>query len=104
VIAKLAFYVWTIATKDSFTLVIADYGTALVAVVLAAWVIRPSGPDARRVVDHGRGGGRGRGPGSSSGPAWHPTSTSTTTTSSMWCRWPRCILLYRAACFCATWQ
>ena len=43
VIAKLAFYVWTIATKDSFTLVIADYGTALVAVVLAAWVIRPSG-------------------------------------------------------------
>lgn len=43
VIAKLAFYIWTIATKDSFTLVIADYGTALVAVVLAAWVIRPSG-------------------------------------------------------------
>ncbi len=43
VIAKLAFYIWTIATKDSFTLVIADYGTALVAVVLAAWVVRPSG-------------------------------------------------------------
>jgi hypothetical protein len=43
VIAKLAFYMWTIAAKDSFTLVIADYGTALVAVVLAAWVIRPSG-------------------------------------------------------------
>jgi len=43
VLAKLAFYVWTIATKDSFTLVIADYGTALVAVLLAAWFIRPSG-------------------------------------------------------------
>jgi hypothetical protein len=43
VIAKLVFYVWTIATKDSFTLVIIDYGTALAAVVLAAWVLKPSG-------------------------------------------------------------
>jgi hypothetical protein len=43
VAAKLLFYVWTIATRDQFTLVIADYGTALAAVLLAAWVIRPSG-------------------------------------------------------------
>jgi hypothetical protein len=43
VIAKLAFYVRTIAKRDSFTLVIADYGAALLAVVLAAWVLRPSG-------------------------------------------------------------
>ena len=43
VAAKLGFYLWTIATKDSFTLVIADYGLALVAVVLAAWLVRPSG-------------------------------------------------------------
>jgi len=43
VVVKLAAYAWTITTKDSFTLVIADYGTALVAVVLAAWVLRPSG-------------------------------------------------------------
>jgi hypothetical protein len=43
VIAKLVFYVWTVATKDSFTLVIVDYGTALVAAVLAAWLLRPSG-------------------------------------------------------------
>ena len=43
VIAKLVFYVWTVATKDSFNLVIVDYGTALVAAVLAAWLLRPSG-------------------------------------------------------------
>lgn len=40
---KLAYYAWTIATKDDFTLVIVDYGTALVAVVVAAWVATPSG-------------------------------------------------------------
>ena len=33
----------TIASRDQFVLVIADYGTALVAVLLAAWFIRPSG-------------------------------------------------------------
>jgi hypothetical protein len=43
VLVKLAFYVWSVATKDSFNLVIADYGTALVGVVLAAWVLTPSG-------------------------------------------------------------
>jgi len=43
VAAKLAFYAWTVTTKDSFTLVIVDYGAALIAVVVAAWVIRPSG-------------------------------------------------------------
>ena len=43
VFLKLLAYVWTIARKDQFTLVMADYGTALVAVVLAAWFIRPSG-------------------------------------------------------------
>lgn len=46
VLVKLLFYVWTIATKDQFTVVIADYGTALVAAVLAAWLIRPSGMTA----------------------------------------------------------
>lgn len=43
VLVKLAVYVWTIAAKDAFVLVIADYGTALVAVLLAAWFIRPTG-------------------------------------------------------------
>jgi hypothetical protein len=43
VVVKLAAYAWSAATKDSFLLVIADYGTALVAVMLAAWFIRPSG-------------------------------------------------------------
>ena len=43
VVVKLLVYVWTIATKDQFVLVIADYGTALLAVALAAWFIRPSG-------------------------------------------------------------
>jgi hypothetical protein len=43
VIVKLLFYVWTIATTDRFTVVMADYGTALIAVVLAAWLVRPSG-------------------------------------------------------------
>jgi hypothetical protein len=43
VAVKLLVYVWTIATKDQFALVIADYGTALLAVALAAWFIRPSG-------------------------------------------------------------
>jgi hypothetical protein len=43
VLVKLVVYLWTIATKDTFVLVIADYGTALVAVLLAAWFIRPTG-------------------------------------------------------------
>jgi len=43
VVVKLLAYVWTIATKDQFALVIADYGAALLAVALAAWFIRPSG-------------------------------------------------------------
>jgi hypothetical protein len=43
VVVKLVVYIWTIATKDAFVLVIADYGTALVAVLLAAWFIRPTG-------------------------------------------------------------
>jgi len=43
VVLKLAVFAWTSATRDSFVLVIADYGTALVAVLLAAWFIRPSG-------------------------------------------------------------
>jgi hypothetical protein len=42
-LVKLAVYLWTIATKDAFIVVIADYGTALVAVLLAAWFIRPTG-------------------------------------------------------------
>jgi hypothetical protein len=43
VVVKLLVYVWTIATRDQFALVIADYGAALLAVALAAWFIRPSG-------------------------------------------------------------
>ena len=43
VVVKLVVYIWTIATKDAFVLVIADYGTAMVAVLLAAWFIRPTG-------------------------------------------------------------
>ena len=43
VVAKLIVYAWTIMARDSFTLVIVDYGSALVAVLLAAWLIRPSG-------------------------------------------------------------
>jgi len=43
VAVKLLVYTWTIASRDQFVLVIADYGTALVAVLLAAWFIRPSG-------------------------------------------------------------
>jgi len=43
VVVKLVVYTWTIASRDQFVLVIADYGTALVAVLLAAWFIRPSG-------------------------------------------------------------
>ena len=43
VLIKLVVYLWTIATKDEFTVVIADYGAALVAVVLAAWFVRPTG-------------------------------------------------------------
>jgi hypothetical protein len=42
-LVKLAVYLWTIATKDAFIVVIADYGTALVAVLVAAWFLRPTG-------------------------------------------------------------
>ena len=43
VCVKLAVYVWSISTRDRFTLVIADYGAALIAVLLAAWFVAPSG-------------------------------------------------------------
>jgi hypothetical protein len=43
VVFKLLAYVWTVATKDQFTLVIADYGVAMLAILLAAWFVRPSG-------------------------------------------------------------
>jgi hypothetical protein len=43
VLVKFVVYVWTIATRDAFVLVIADYGTTLVAVLLAAWFLRPTG-------------------------------------------------------------
>jgi hypothetical protein len=43
VVVKLLGYVWTIATRDRFTLVIADYGTAMLAILLAAWFARPTG-------------------------------------------------------------
>jgi hypothetical protein len=43
VVVKLLVYTWTIASRDQFVLVIADYGTALIAVLVAAWFIRPSG-------------------------------------------------------------
>ena len=42
VVAKLLVYVWVIATRDRFLLVIADYGSALLAVLLLAWLVRPS--------------------------------------------------------------
>jgi hypothetical protein len=43
VVAKLVVFVWAIATRDQFLLVIADYTVAMVACLLAAWIIRPSG-------------------------------------------------------------
>jgi hypothetical protein len=43
VVVKLLYFVWTIATKDQFTLVIVDYGSAMLALLLAAWLVRPSG-------------------------------------------------------------
>jgi hypothetical protein len=43
VVVKLAVYLWTVSTRDAFVLVIVDYGAALVAVLLAAWFIRPTG-------------------------------------------------------------
>jgi hypothetical protein len=42
-VLKLLVYVEVVAFRDNFLLVIADYGSALVAVLLAAWLIRPSG-------------------------------------------------------------
>jgi len=43
VCVKLLVFLWTIATRDQFSLVIADYGTALVAVLLLAALVRPTG-------------------------------------------------------------
>ena len=43
VLVKLLVYLWTIWTRDAFVLVIVDYGAALVAILLAAWFVRPSG-------------------------------------------------------------
>jgi hypothetical protein len=43
VLVKLLAYLWAITTTDEFTVVIADYGAALLAVLLAAWFVRPSG-------------------------------------------------------------
>ena len=43
VCVKLLVFLWTIATRDQFNLVIADYGTALIAVLLAALFVRPTG-------------------------------------------------------------
>lgn len=43
VLIKLGFYLWTIAAKDQFKLVIVDYGAALAAILVAAWFIRPTG-------------------------------------------------------------
>jgi hypothetical protein len=40
---KLVVFLVVIASRDQFLLVIADYGTALVAVLLAAWFLRPTG-------------------------------------------------------------
>ena len=42
--AQAARSTWSVVvTRDNFLLVIADYGSALVAVLLAAWFLRPSG-------------------------------------------------------------
>ena len=40
---KLLGYLWSTSTRDSFTIVIVDYGSALLAILLAAWLVRPSG-------------------------------------------------------------
>jgi hypothetical protein len=40
---KLLGYLWSTSTRDSFTVVIVDYGSALLAILLAAWLVRPSG-------------------------------------------------------------
>jgi hypothetical protein len=43
VCVKLILFVWTISTRDQFNLVIADYGAALIAVLLLALFVRPTG-------------------------------------------------------------
>jgi hypothetical protein len=43
VCVKVLVFLWTIATRDQFNLVIADYGAALVAVLLLALFVRPTG-------------------------------------------------------------
>jgi hypothetical protein len=40
---KLLVYLWSISTRESFTVVIVDYGSALVAILIAAWLVRPGG-------------------------------------------------------------
>jgi len=75
VIAKLAFYIWTIATKDSFTLVIARLRLRPCRRRAGRLGRQAERADARHVVDHGRAGGRGRGR-VIQWAAWHPTSTS----------------------------
>jgi hypothetical protein len=40
---KLLVFIWASARRDTFSLVIVDYGSALVAILLAAWFIRPTG-------------------------------------------------------------
>jgi hypothetical protein len=43
VLVKLLVFVAIVARRDQFLLVIADSGSALVAVLLAAWLLRPTG-------------------------------------------------------------
>ena len=43
VCGKLLVFLWTMVTRDQFNLVIADYGTALVAVLFLALFVRPTG-------------------------------------------------------------
>ena len=43
VLLKLGLYLWWIASRTEFIFVIADYGSALVGVVLLVWLARPSG-------------------------------------------------------------
>ena len=43
VLIKLVVYLWWMASRTEFIFVIADYGSALVGVVLLAWLARPSG-------------------------------------------------------------
>jgi len=42
VLVKLAVYLWWMASRTAFIFVIADYGSALLGVVLLAWLARPT--------------------------------------------------------------